>query len=155
MKIQVGRKYVRRGIRAKGAVIAETAASMLILVPVLFLILFAVAQGAQAYAINSVLNQAARQAAREIALKYLDDPGMSNRDSQDQYVYDNIRTAGILVDSGQFDTAEIEGTGDPITCTVTVHYKGGEYGLPPFPQFDVLNLGDAFHLSATSTFKTE
>ena len=42
MKIQVGRKYVRRGIRAKGAVIAETAASMLVLVPVLFLILFAV-----------------------------------------------------------------------------------------------------------------
>lgn len=154
MKAQ-GNSGIRRTRRKGGAAIAETAASMVLLIPILFIILFAVAQGAQAYAINSVLNQAARQAAREIALKYLDDPGMATRDSQVENVYDNIRTAGILVDSGQFDTAEIEGNSDPITCTVTVHYKGGQYGLQPFPQFDVLNLSDTFHLSATSTFKTE
>lgn len=138
-----------------GAAIPEAAASMLVLIPVLFFLLFAVMQGAQAYAINSVLTQASRQAAREIALKYLDDPAMANRDSQDEYVYNNIRTAGVLVDSGQFDTAEIDGNNDPISCTVTVHYKGGQYGLAPFPQFDVLHIGDSFHLSATSTFKTE
>lgn len=142
--------------RSSGAVIAESAASMMLLIPVLIVLLFIVMEAVQAYTINSVLAQAARQAAREIALKYLDDPAIAgSRTDQDTLVYNNIRTAGILVDSAQFEDAVVNTASDPITCTVTVRYLGGQHGLPPFPQCDPLHFGSSIQLAASSTFKTE
>lgn len=140
----------------KGSATVELAASFLFIIPIVFVILFAVVELVKAYAIITVLTQAATQSARQLAVLYPDNPSLSTeRSSQDALVFDQCVYGGVVADSAQFDDAVFNKASDPPTVQVTVRYLGGQYGLDPFPNFDPLGLGNQFKLSSTAIYKLE
>jgi Flp pilus assembly protein TadG len=140
----------------KGTSIAETAASMVILLPILIMVLFVVMEASQAYLIKEGLSQAAREAARNLAVAYGQSTSIvDSRTTQDDKVFDNIRIKNIVNASEQFDNPTWDTTGSPPIVTVRVEYKGGQYGLSTFPNPDPLKLGQNFKLDATSTYRLE
>lgn len=139
----------------RGSAVIELAASLSIILPLIFLVLFAALETSTAYMIHTVLLAGAQQSARDLALAYpLDSSIAQNRASQDFIVYDKVRTAGIINSSAQFDDATFNTTANPPRVTVTVHYASGSYGLSKFP-VEILGLSDMFHLSATSVYRLE
>jgi hypothetical protein len=139
-----------------GYFIAECAASLVFVIPVVFLLLFVVVEIVQAYMIDTVLAQTANKAARQMAVLYPDNPGIATvRTTQDSMVYGAIQYPSIVVDPGQFDDAVFNTNADPPTVTVTVHYKGGQYGLDPFPTWDPLGIGNSIQLYGTAVYKIE
>lgn len=150
------KKYSGPARCARGYVIAEAAASLVFILPLVFILFFAAAELVQAYCINTVLTQAANQAARQLAVVYPDNSTtLQYRSYQDSLVYGGINYNGIIANSAQFDDAVFNTTADPPTVTVTVHYTGGQYGLSPFPAFDPLGIGKNFQLASTSVYKLE
>ena len=140
----------------KGASIAETAASMVLLLPILIAILFVVLESAQAYMIKEGLSQGAREAARNLAVQYGVNPAIgTSRAMQDTMVFDGIRIHDIINASAQFDDPTFDSSGTPPIVTVTIHYTSGQNGLSVFPNPDPLHLGSSFQLSATSTYRLE
>ncbi len=129
---------------------------MVLLIPLVFLVLFVALEASKAYFIKESLAQGARQAARDLAVAYGQNSQIEyNPSMQDSMVFDNIRLAGVIASSEQFDAPVFNSGGSPPTVTVTVHYRGGQYGLPTFPNPDPLNLGSNFALDATSTYRLE
>lgn len=142
--------------RRNGLTIAETAASMIILVPVLFMVLYVVIEASKAYYLKEALSQGARQAARDMAIAYASNHNLEgNKSMQDQVVFDRVRIPNVINDSAQFDEAQFNSSAIPPTVSVTVHYTGGQYGLPTFPDPDPLRLGNTFHIQGTSTYRLE
>lgn len=142
--------------RRKGVSIAETAASMVLLIPLLFLVLYVVLEASKAYFIKESLAQGARQAARDIAIIYGTNPRIEgDRYMQDSMVYSTIKISGAIADEKQFEEAQFDSNANPPTVTVTVNYTSGQNGLPTFPNPDPLHLGNNFKLSATSTYRLE
>lgn len=141
--------------KSRGSSIAETAASMVILLPLLIMILYVGLEASKAYMIKESLAQASRQASRNLAIAYGQDKSVANNQSlEDAYVYSNIRINGVVASSDQF-RAEWNNTASPPTVKVTVDYTSGQNGLAPFPDPDPLGLGSSFHLSASSTYRLE
>lgn len=141
--------------RSRGTSIAETAAAMVLLLPLLICIMFVVLEASKAYMIKESLSQGARQAARDLSVTYGNDASIANNPvMEDVRVYSNIRMTGVIASSNQFqstwDTAS-----SPPTVTTTVQYTSGRNGLPVFPNPDPLHLGRMFQLSATSTYRLE
>lgn len=142
--------------KSKGAGIAETAAALVLLIPLVFLVLYVVLEASKAYFIKEGLSQGARQAARDLAIAYGHTGSIENsRLTQDNMVLSNIKINGVINDPQQFDDPVFNSSASPPTVTVTVRYTGGQYGLPTFPHPDPLNLGGNFNLSATSTYRLE
>lgn len=140
--------------KKRGSSIAESAAALSLLLPLAFLIIFAVMEGSHAFLIKNSLAQAARQAARDMSMAYSQDPAIEyDRTMQDSQVYDNIRIGSVVADSAQFDDAVFDTVADPQTVTVVVSYAGGQYGLPNFPMFDPLGWGSSINMSASSTYR--
>jgi hypothetical protein len=138
----------------KGLSIAETAASMVILIPILFVILFVIIECSKAYYLKDALSQGARQAARDMAIAYGQNKQFQyNRTLQDT-VYSSVRIPQVINSNLQFDDAQFN-SGVSQTVTVTVHYRGGQYGLPKFPDPDPLKLGNRFQLDGTATYRVE
>lgn len=146
-------RVARRNRRGYSTV--ELAASFLFIIPIVFVILFAVVEMVKAYAIITVLSQAATQTARQLAVLYPDNPSLTERSSQDLLVYDNCTYGGVIANSAQFENAIFNTSSDPPTVAVTVKYLGGQYGLDPFPSYDPLGLGGQFQLSSTAVYKLE
>ncbi len=141
---------------ANGSTIAETAAAMGILIPLIFAILFVVAEVSQAYLIKESLSQSAREAARQMAICYGQDQQIkTNRKLQERYVFDQIRIANIVNSSQQFANPVWDVTGSPPTVSVTVSYTSGKNGLPVFPAPDPLSFGSKFNLVASSVYRIE
>lgn len=129
---------------------------MVLLIPLIFTVLFIVLEASKAYMIKESLAQGARQAARDLAVAYGQNPSIeNNRSLQDTMVFDNIKLAGAINASEQFDDPEWNTGAAPPTVTVTVHFTSGQNGLPRFPDPDPLKLGSNFHLDATSTYRLE
>jgi Flp pilus assembly protein TadG len=140
--------------QAHGISIAETAASLVLLIPILFLVLFVIIECSKAYYIKDALAQGARQAARDMAIAYGQNKQIQyNRPMQDT-VYDNVRIPSVINSSAQFDDAQFSSSASP-TVTVTVRYTSGQNGLPKFPDPDPLKLGASFKLQASSTYRVE
>jgi Flp pilus assembly protein TadG len=141
--------------RSRGSTISETAASMVLLIPLLIMILFVGLEASKAYMIKEVLSQASRQAARDLAVIYGQDRTIATNDfMQAARVYSNIRHNAIVVSDNQF-TSVWDTNGSPATVTVTVRYTSGQNGLPTFPNPDPLRLSRNFQLSGTSTYRLE
>ncbi len=139
-----------------GATLAETAASFVIMIPLIMTVLFVVLECSQAFLIKESLAQGARQAARDLAVVYGKNPAVaSDRSLQDAMVFNNIRVTNIINASAQFATPTFNTAGLPPTVTVTVSYTSGQNGLPVFPNPDPLRLGNSFQLNATSTYRLE
>ncbi|MBI4534606.1 MAG: pilus assembly protein, partial [Candidatus Melainabacteria bacterium] len=144
------------GSRSKGAAIAEAGAAMCLILPVVFVVLFAVLEASYAYLIKDNLTQAARAAARNLAIAYVQNPDIvGNRALQESMVLDRVRLANFVNDSRQFDDPTFDTASDPPFVSVTVRYLGGQFGLPPFPNPDPLHLGGRYTIVASSTYRTE
>jgi hypothetical protein len=95
--------------RSRGAVIAETAASMALFLPVIVTIVFVALEVSYAYLIKSALSEAAREASRDLAIAYglgqiTVTNNQGNRAQENQYAFDRIRIYGIINDSIQFNS---------------------------------------------------
>lgn len=142
--------------KTSGATIAESAASLVILLPLAIIIILVVLEASYAYLIRTSLTQAAREASRDLAIAYGQDPSIAtSRSLQDAQVFSNIRIAKIVAANQQFDNPVFDTTGTPPTVSVTVRYLSNQYGLPPFPNPDPLNLGSSFVITATSSYRLE
>ena len=142
--------------RSKGAVLAEFAAVMALMFPVLMLILFVVLEMAQAYLIKDALSQAARQAARDLAIVYGQDPTIQfSRANQDSTVFSKIQIPNVVNSAVQFSNPVWNSAASPPTVSVSVSYTSGKNGLPVFPNPDPLSLGSSFSLSGSSTYRLE
>ncbi|MGD9682768.1 MAG: hypothetical protein AB7W16_16380 [Candidatus Obscuribacterales bacterium] len=136
-------RFRRAERRQRGAVIAEFAAALMLLFPLMFLICYVAVEAMQLCMIKSVLNHTAAVASRRLAVAYADDPeaAVSNPDA----CFSEIRFNNVVVDNRQFDvpagTAGWDIYSNPPTVTVEVTFQGGLYGLPPFPNPDPLGLG--------------
>ncbi len=106
--------------------------------------------------LKSSLNDAARNAARNLSIDYGQNPSIAgNRSMEDTLVFDSIRINNIINSSSQFSDPTFDTASSPPVVTVTVKYKGGTYGLPPFPNPDPLGLGKNFQVSATASYSLE
>lgn len=138
-----------------GQLIAETAASLVLLVALGVLILFVVCSMSYAYLVRACLTETSRYAARNLAVEYGRDPLIANsRAQQEALVFDKIRVNNIVVNSEQFTEALFDTTPGEKSITVTIRYAANEYGLSPFPLPDPLHL--RIHpMVARSTYRLE
>ena len=142
--------------RNTGAVLAESAAAICLIVPLMIFITFAIVEVSQAYMIREILSQAAREAARDLAIAYGQNAAVAtSRTLQNSLVFDNVRIVNVVADDRQFSDPVFSTNGTPPTVTVTVSYTSGLYGLATFPSPDPLRLGNSLVLSATSTYRLE
>lgn len=142
--------------RERGIGMAESAASLAILLPLVVTLIFAILEISYAFFLESTMTEAARHAARDLAIAYGVNPSVtSSRTMQNSMVFDNIRITNVINNSQQFDNPVFSTTTDPATVTVRVRYLSNQYGLPAFPNADPLHLGSNFQISATSTYRLE
>ncbi|MBY0552523.1 MAG: pilus assembly protein [Candidatus Obscuribacterales bacterium] len=142
--------------KGRGLVLAETAASMMILIPLMMVIVFVVWEVSQAYFLKASLAQVARQAARDLAITYGRNPDVAtNRSLQESLVLNHISLNGVVVDPSQFSSVVFQTDLVPHTVTVRVQYSSGLFGLAAFPGPDPLHLGKGFLLTADSTYRLE
>lgn len=139
----------------KGQLLAETAASMAVLLALGVLVLFVVTSMSFAYMVKADLAEAARVAARDLAIAYGKDPTVAaSRAAQEAAAYDRIRIPNIIVSSDQFDDAIFATGSNDRSVTVRLSYQGSRWGLPPFPTPDPLKIG-RFTLTAESVYRLE
>ena len=155
--------------RTKGSSMVEGAVGMLILISLLIMITYTILEVSHAYFICSALQQGARQAAQLI----MSDPNVTSLSATaaDQAIQSDlakIQIPNVINDPAQFDKPVINYIANPFvgqagqtqnattvgSVQVTVTYISGQYGLPVFPDADVLNLGQLFKLQATATCNT-
>lgn len=139
-----------------GAAIAEAAAAMVIMIPLMIMLLFATIELSYACFLINNLSQVARLAARNLAIAYGANPNIAgNRGLENSLVFDHIRLANLINDSSQFDEPVYQTATQPQTVTVTVRYLSGQFSLPVFPIPDPLNIGQNFQPVAQSTYRLE
>ena len=127
------------------------------MIPLLIVVCFISVESMMVCMIKSILNYSASVASRDLAIEYGTNPvgAMSNPDS----IFSNIRFMSVVVSNDQFSIPEGAAgwstTSSPPTVTVEVTFKGGQFGLPDFPNPDPLALGPDFSLSSTATMILE
>lgn len=142
--------------RATTGSIAEFGAVLAVVIPLVFLLLFVCYECAYAYMIKGNIDNAAKNAARAMAIAYGQNPDVATNTSLQQNVYSGIRIPNFVNDNRQFDPPQFSPSGgEPTNVTVTLTYRGGQYGLPPFPNPDPLNLSANFKIDATYTYQLE
>ncbi|MBX9688206.1 MAG: hypothetical protein K2X27_15970 [Candidatus Obscuribacterales bacterium] len=147
-------RFYRR--KKTGTSIAEAAASMVLMIPLIILLTFVIWEVSYTCFLINNLSQASRLAARSMAISYGADPKIvDSRAAQDSIVFDQIRIPNIVNDSAQFDDPVFQTTTEPHTVRIKVRYLGGQHSLPPFPHPDPLNLQSRFQPVAESTFRLE
>ncbi|MBI4533789.1 MAG: pilus assembly protein [Candidatus Melainabacteria bacterium] len=149
-------KLIYQNRTPQGVSIAEAAASLGLLLPLVILVVFVILEASYAYLIKTSLSQAARQAARDLAIAYGQNSQVAtSRALQDSMVFSNIQISKMVTSTQQFDNPVFNAAADPPTVSVTVRYLSGQYGLPVFPNPDPLNLGSSFIITASSTYRLE
>lgn len=148
---------MRKTTRNKsGVAIVEGAASLAVMLPIMFLCIYVALEVSYLYVLKSTLAEGAREAARDLAIAYGRDPEVANsRSAQNTAVFDRVRINNVINNSLQFDDPVFNPTSEPPTVTVTVRYTPDQYGLPPFPNPDPLRLSGSFHLHGTSTYRLQ
>lgn len=153
---RTSKSQLRTARRACGGAIVEGAAALTVLLPVVILLVLAAMEISYAYVLKGSLTEAAREAARSLSIAYGQDPTIAtNRSLQDSKVLTKIRIANVVNNEGQFDNPVFDTAADPPTVTVTVRYLSQQFGLPPFPNPDPLNLGSNFQLTGVSTYRLQ
>jgi hypothetical protein len=146
----------RKSRRQTGVTIAECAASLSLMLPIVITLLFVVLEASYAYLIKNSMAEAARQAARDLSIAYAKNPQVaSDRSAQNASVYNKIRIRNMINNSQQFDDAQFDTGSDPPTVSVKVRYLSGQFGLPTFPNPDFLNLGSRFRIDGDATYRLE
>lgn len=158
-----GRLRNRKG----AAKIAEFAVSMVIIIPLLITIVYVILEVSHAYLIWSGLQQGAQEAARLLAT-YPASPTSNYQTLTPQQINNvlaQVQNPQVINDYHQFSYPQTPPfTGQsyfyyptagapPTEAGVTVKYLSGQYGLPVFPDADVLNLGSKFTLQASAVYQ--
>lgn len=154
-----------------GSAIVEGSAGLMILIPMIIMITYVILEVSHAYFIWSALQQGARQAAQLI----MSDPNVTSPTAANpaqaiQNDLSQISIPNVIVSPQQFTPAPQityipnQFAGQQTSATqaaslvgsvqVTVKYTSGQYGLPTFPDADVLNLGSSFVLTGTAVCNT-
>src|SRR5438105_11342904 len=104
--------------KQRGASLVETAASMVILLPLIVMVLFVVLEASQAYLIKEGLSNGARQAARDLSVIYGQDAQIQfSRSQQDNLVFSQVHLNNIINNAAQFDDPTWNTGGIPPTVT--------------------------------------
>lgn len=141
--------------RLRGQFLAETAASLVVMLALGVLILFVIVQTSHCYLIKAALSEATRHAARDLAVEYGKNPDVAtSRAMQEVLVLDHIRIPDILITNDQFDDVNFDTSEAGKCVTVTVRFGSGLFGLPPLTP-DVLKLGSNFRIISHSTYRLE
>jgi hypothetical protein len=139
-----------------GVTIVESAASLSLMLPIVIVLMFVVLEASYAYLIKNAMAEGARQAARDLSIAYGKNPSIAtDRTLQNTIVFNHIRMTNMINSSAQFDDPEFDTTSDPPTVSVQVNYLGQQYGLPPFPNPDLLNLGSNFKIIGDAIYRLE
>ncbi|MBY0548090.1 MAG: pilus assembly protein [Candidatus Obscuribacterales bacterium] len=148
---------MRKTTRNKsGVAIVEGAASMAVMLPIMFLCIYVALEVSYMYVLKATLAEGAREAARNLAIAYGRDPDIAgDRSSQDSEVFDRVRIANVINDSAQFNDPVFNANAEPPTVTVTVRYTDNQFGLPPFPNPDPLHVSGLLTLVGTSTYRLQ
>jgi len=144
---------------ASGSVSAEFAAAVCLFTPVTILVIFACFEIMTAFLIQNALVHSAHVAAMALSKAYGGDASYATSLDKQREVFQGIKFSNIVISPDQFSatfppipsTADWTTPGNMPAVTVTCSYKGGQYGLPPFPSPDPLNLGSNFTLKAQAT----
>jgi|AGTN01.1.fsa_nt_gi hypothetical protein len=150
------KKRYKRGKQPRncsGFAIAELGAALMLLLPLTIAICFVAAEVMEVCMIKSVLNHGAAVAARRLAIAYGTNPAAAIANPEESF--SNLKVANVIVDERQFNvppgTAGWNLYSNPPTVTVEVTFRGGMYGLPAFPNPDLLCLGTNFSVTSTAT----
>jgi hypothetical protein len=148
--------YRRNGRSPRAVAIAEGAASLALLLPLVFTMVFTIMEVIYAYFLKSSIFECARRAARDMAIAYGVTPTVyGSRATQDLMVFNNMRLANVVSNSAQFDNAVFRTSSDPAAVTVNLRYLSNQCGLPAIPYPDPLMPGSSFQIAATSTCRLE
>jgi len=128
--------YARRKRRG-GQALIESVAALVLLLPIIMIVIYAVAECSYACVIKSGLSAAAHEGARNIAIAYWKNGGVEPDPAP---ILERVKVANIVTSPSQF-TVGYSPQGNPDSVTVTVKYGGTDTGLPPFPNPDPLGLG--------------
>lgn len=149
-------RFAMRVPRERGASIPEFAVVLSLFLPLMLTIVYVVLQASNLYMIKANLDVASRKASRELAILYNTNQAQASAPAASNTVYTNTRIPNFVVANGQFDDPQFVTNPKPGTVTVRIHYPTqGGFGLPPFPNPDILKLGSAFDLSSQATFSLE
>lgn len=136
----------------RGGSIAELAAAMVLLMPLIVITAFVVVEATEAYMINSALHQAALIAARKIAMAYGQNPTATKTNPSP---YLNITIGSMVKSPNQFAVDWSKEFANPPQVNVICTYTSGVNGCPRFPSPDPLNLGSAFQLQSRASARLE
>lgn len=153
----IGARTYRRSRKCSGFAVAELAAALMLLLPLTFAVCFVAGEAMQVCMIKSILNRGAAVAARRLAIAYGSDPASAIANPESSF--SDVRVANVIVDNQQFvvppGTAGWNLYSNPPTVTVEVTFRGGFYGLPPFPNPDPLGLGASFSIRSSAKANLE
>ncbi|MDR3617410.1 MAG: pilus assembly protein [Candidatus Obscuribacterales bacterium] len=155
------RKSTRKvGRPNSGAVTAEFAASLALILPMVLMILYASYEVAVALMIFNALDHSAHIAAMALSKAYGCDASCAVSSAKQQQVLSNITFNNIVVNPNQFAVtfpnnppaaSWKNGNSNVPIVTVACTYASGQFGLPLFPSPDPLQLGKLFKLQATAS----
>lgn len=148
-------RFAKYGSRARGQMMPEFTASLILIVPMIVISAYVMIQASQAYIIHCTLKQAASTAARKLALAYGLNPKQTVRNWQE--IISSVEYPGVVNSYRQFDLGE-QGFNEkvnPPTVSVKVRFLSDQYGCRHFPEPDILGLGRNFEISAESTCRLE
>lgn len=141
--------------RRRGAVMAEAVSALAVMFPLLVLIIFVTLEASYAYVIGRNMNNAAFLASRALGLKYQTYPGIVTDTAEQQAIFSTIRIPNMVSGNAQFTIMNWNTAASPPTVTVQVTYLPGQGtpALPSFPNPDPLNLGAAFRIGSSATYR--
>lgn len=126
--------------KENGVAISEAAASLVVLIPVIAFIILSGIAVARVCLIQAALADVAHTAARQLAINYWKDPTIAtDRATQDNLVFNQIRVPCVVNSSSQFEEVIFDAQSSSPNVSLLVRYVGGRYGLPQLsiPPFTV------------------
>ena len=142
----------------RGYAIAESAASLTILIPIVFVAAFVAIEVCQVFLIMAGLNQSAYWAARQIAINYGNNPTAAQLPTGNlgyNGVFSKVTFVNIVNSAQQFQAPTFNTAASPGSVTVICQYQSGQHNLPTFPYPDPLHLGTNFQISSSATVDLE
>lgn len=133
----------------------EFTAALILIVPLLVVCCYLVAEAVQAYQIHHCLKQAASKAARALAISYSIDSDQAVRNWA--AIVDPIEYKGVVESYRQFTLVDggFKTNQNPPLVTVRVTFWSGKDGLRKFPEPDFLGISRNFEMSAESSCKLD
>ena len=125
-----------RGRKKRGQSSTELAAALMLIIPLLMVGIYLMAESVQAYLIYCQVKQASARAARLIALAYVQDPARTRVNWFN--ICTSVEYPGVVNSYKQFELVDFSESSIPPTVTMQVIYKPDLYGCKHY-QMDALS----------------